>query len=136
MLFNRFYGPDIDLAALAVTPQLALSTPAELPLRLRWTAILAAQCPGLQIAVTGGVHTGVDVVKSLIVGAQVACTTSAVLAGGTGSVTTMLDEARDWLEARDYESVDQLRGAMDAHSVEDPAAYERAQYMKVLHSWA
>lgn len=136
VLFNRFYGPDIDLAALAVTPQLALSTSAELPLRLRWTAILAAQCPGLQIAVTGGVHTGTDVVKSLIVGAQVACTTSAVLTGGPGAVTTMVDGARDWLDSRGYESVDQLRGAMDAHSVEDPAAYERAQYMKVLHSWA
>lgn len=68
VLFNRFYGPDIDLEELTVTPRLVLSTRAELPLRLRWAGILAAQCPDLQIAVTGGVHGGADVVKSLIVG--------------------------------------------------------------------
>lgn len=135
VLFNRFYGPGIDLDELTVTPQLALSTSDELPLRLRWAAILAAQCPELQIAVTGGVHTGEDVVRSLIVGAQVACTTSAVLSEGPGVLTTMLEQTGDWLAARGYGSVDQLRGAMDARSVDDPAAFERAQYMKVLHSW-
>lgn len=136
VLFNRFYGPDIDLEELTVTPRLALSTRAELPLRLRWAGILAAQCPDLQIAVTGGVHGGADVVKSLIVGARVACTTSAVLDEGPGVIATMLDQLRDWLAARGYGSVDQLRGAMDAHSVDDPAAFERAQYVKVLHSWS
>ena len=136
VLFNRFYGPDIDLEELTVTPRLVLSTRAELPLRLRWAGILAAQCPDLQIAVTGGVHGGADVVKSLIVGARVACTTSAVLDEGPGVIATMLDRLRDWLAARGYGSVDQLRGAMDAHSVDDPAAFERAQYVKVLHTWS
>ncbi|SER59596.1 dihydroorotate dehydrogenase (fumarate) [Propionibacterium cyclohexanicum] len=136
VLFNRFYGPDLDLDSLSVVPTLALSTSAELPMRLRWVGILSAQQPELEFAVTGGVHTGEDVVKSLIVGGQVAYTASALLDGGAGALTSMLAELKGWLVEHDYESVDELRGAMDASSVDDPHAFERAQYMKVLNSWA
>lgn len=135
VLFNRFYGPDLDLSAMSVHPELALSTSAELPLRLRWAGILSAQQPNLEIAITGGVHTGEDVVKSLLVGAKVACTTSALLDSGPQIVTQMVDDVEQWLTQHDYESVDQLRGAMNASAVADPEAFERAQYMEVLHSW-
>lgn len=136
VLFNRFYGPDLDLETLSVVPTLALSTSAELPMRLRWVGILSAQLPDLEFAITGGVHTGEDVVKSLLVGGQVAYTTSVLLQEGPGAITTMLDGLKSWLSANDYESVDQLRGAMNMSAVEDPHAFERAQYMKVLNSWA
>ncbi|SCQ71481.1 Genome sequencing data, contig C257 [Propionibacterium freudenreichii] len=135
VLFNRFYGPDLDLEALSVHPTLALSTSAELPLRLRWAGILSAQVPDLQIAITGGVHSGADVIKSLLVGATVACTTSAVLSRGPAEISQMVADMRQWLASHDYESVDQLRGSMNASSVDDPEAFERAQYMQILHSW-
>lgn len=136
VLFNRFYGPDLDLDSLSVVPTLSLSTAAELPMRLRWVGILSAQLPELEFAVTGGVHSGREVVKSLLVGAQVAYTTSAVLRNGPGAITSMLDGLKEWLVDNEYESVDQLRGAMNASSVDDPQAFERAQYMKVLDSWS
>ncbi len=135
VLFNRFYGPDLDLDTLSVRPTMALSTSAELPLRLRWAGILSAQEPDLQIALTGGVHSGGDVVKSLLAGATVACTTSAVLSDGPQVISRMVDEARDWLSAHGYDSVDQIRGSMNMASIDDPSAFERAQYMRVLHSW-
>ena len=135
VLFNRFYGPDLDLDSLSVVPSLALSTPDELPMRLRWVGILSAQLPELEFAVTGGVCSGREVVKSLLVGAQVAYTTSAVLRNGPKAITSMLDGLKSWLAENEYESVDQLRGAMNASSVEDAHAFERAQYMKVLNSW-
>ncbi|MFT8396704.1 dihydroorotate dehydrogenase-like protein [Propionibacterium sp.] len=136
VVFNRFYGPDLDLDTLSVVPTLALSTSAELPMRLRWVGILSAQLPDLEFAVTGGVHTADDVVKSLLVGGQVAYTTSVLLQDGPGAITTMLEGVKSWLSENDYESVDELRGAMNMSSVEDPHAFERAQYMKVLNSWA
>lgn len=134
VLFNRFYAPDLDLDALAVAPRLNLSDPAELRLPLRWIGILRAQLPGLSLAATSGVHTPADVLKALLVGADVACTTSAVLHHGPHHLATLLQGVEAWLAEHDYESVDQLRGSMSAASVPDPGAYERAQYQAIITS--
>jgi len=132
VLFNRFYAPDIDLDTLTVQPRLHLSDSDDLLLPLRWLGILRPQLPGTSLAATSGVHSGADALKTLLVGADVACTTSAVLKRGAGHVATMLDELATWLEAHDYESVTQLKGSMSAASVPDPAGFERAQYRAIL----
>ncbi|WOP19689.1 dihydroorotate dehydrogenase-like protein [Raineyella sp. LH-20] len=132
VVFNRFYAPDIDLDAMAVAPQLALSASADLRIALRWLGILRAQLPGTGLAATGGVHGWEDVVKALLVGADVACTTAAVIQDGPAAITRMLSGLRDWLAEHDYASVDQLRGSMSAASVPDPSAYERSQYREIV----
>ncbi|MGB1128576.1 MAG: dihydroorotate dehydrogenase-like protein [Haloferula sp.] len=135
VLFNRFYQPDIDLETLEVVPDLKLSQSDELRLPLRWTALLSGRIPA-DIAVTGGVHTGSDVIKSLLCGAHVAMMTSAILAHGFGCIPTVLEQLRTWMAENEYKSVEQLRGAMRADHVGDPTRYERANYMKVLGSYS
>ena len=132
VLFNRFYAPDIDLDTLTVKPRLHLSDSDDLLLPLRWLGILRPQLPGTSLAATSGVHTGADALKVLLVGADVACTTSAVLKRGPGHVATMLADVAEWLDAHDYESVTQLKGSMSAASVPAPAGFERAQYRAIL----
>lgn len=134
VLFNRFYGAQIDLANLVMTSRASLSSPEELAFPLRWVGILRAQRPGLSLAATSGVHSGQDALKALLAGADVACTTSALLLHGPGQLRSMLAELEDWLIEHDYDSVRQLRGSMSAANVPDPGAYERAQYMRVLTS--
>ncbi len=132
VLFNRFYAPDIDLGTLAVRPVLTLSESDDLRLPLRWLGILRPQLPTTSLAASSGVHSGADVLKALLVGADVACTTSAVLRRGPGHVAAMLTEVRAWLESNDYSSVRQLHGSMSAASVPDPAGFERAQYRTIV----
>jgi dihydroorotate dehydrogenase (fumarate) len=137
VLFNRFYQPDLDLDALDVVPRVELSQPSELRLPMRWIAILRPQLgPGVSLAATSGVHSGTDAVKALMVGADVAMMTSAVLHHGPDHFATVEAELVRWLEDHDYESVAQLRGSASHAAVPDPSAYERANYMRTLHSWA
>jgi dihydroorotate dehydrogenase (fumarate) len=137
VLFNRFYQPDIDLDELAIVPKVSLSHPSELRLPLRWTAILRPQLgPGVSIAATSGVHHGEDVVKALMVGADVVAVASALLRGGPGKVQDIEAELRAWLVANEYGSVTQLRGSASQGKVEDPSTFERAQYIRTLHSWS
>jgi dihydroorotate dehydrogenase (fumarate) len=137
VLFNRFYQPDIDLEELAVVPRVSLSHPSELRLPMRWTAILRPQLgPEVSIAATSGIHSGSDAVKALMVGADVAMMASAVLRDGAGAITTIETEMRAWLEENEYSSVTQLRGSASQGSVEDPGTFERAQYIRTLHSWS
>jgi len=137
VLFNRFYQPDIDLDELAVVPRVSLSHPSELRLPMRWTAILRPQLgPGVGIAATSGIHSGGDAVKALMVGADVAMVASAVLRDGPGKIKDIESEMRTWLEANEYSSVTQLRGSASQGSVEDPSTFERAQYIRTLHSWS
>ncbi len=136
VLFNRFYQPDLDLETLDVVARVDLSQPSELRLPMRWIAILRPQLPrGISLAATSGVHSGTDVIKALMVGADVAMMTSALLRHGPGHIRTVEDHLRAWMAERDYESVDQLRGSANQATVEDPAAFERANYMDTLHSW-
>ena len=134
VLFNRFYQPDIDLSTLQVVPNLKYSHSEELRLPLRWTALLAGKIPA-DIALTGGVHNGVDLTKRLICGATVAMMTSEILMHGFNRVEEILEELRNWMSENEYISVDQLRGGMCSDHVGDPSVYERANYMKVLGSY-
>ena len=135
VLFNRFYQPDLDLETLDVTARLELSRPGELRLPLRWIAILRMQLAGTSLALTSGVASGADVAKGLLAGADVVMTASEVLRQGPARVRALLDELSEWMTAKEYESVDQLRGSVAQHAVPDPGAYERAQYQRVLSSW-
>jgi dihydroorotate dehydrogenase (fumarate) len=137
VLFNRFYQPDLDLETLDVVNRVELSNPSELRGPLRWIAILRPLLgPGISLAATSGVHSGTDAVKALLVGADVAMMTSALLRYGPEFIATVERELVEWLDMHDYESVAQLRGAATKATVGDPTAFERANYMATLHSWS
>lgn len=134
VLFNRFYQPDIDLESLKVVPGLVLSNSHELRLPLRWIAILYGRIP-VDFALTTGVHTHEDVLKGLMAGAKVTMMTSEILKKGPGRVNEILKDVAAWMEKHEYESVAQLLGSMSQKNCPEPAAFERANYMKALHSW-
>ncbi|MPN33063.1 Dihydroorotate dehydrogenase B (NAD(+)), catalytic subunit [bioreactor metagenome] len=132
VLFNRFYAPDIDLDTLELHAALDLSSPADQRIALRWIGILRSQLPGISLACTSGVHGGDEVAKALLVGADVACTTSAVMQRGAGAVAEMLEQTSAWLERHNFASVAEARGKMSAASRRGASIYERAQYMDVI----
>jgi dihydroorotate dehydrogenase (fumarate) len=134
VLFNRFYQPDFDLEALEVVPHLLLSDSRELRLPLRWIALLYGRIEA-DLAVTTGIHTHLDVLKGLMAGASVTMTTSKLLQEGIAGIEDLLDSLTEWMEEHEYESVAQMRGSMSQKNVGEPAAFERANYMKVLQSW-
>ncbi|MCZ2075375.1 MAG: dihydroorotate dehydrogenase-like protein [Bryobacteraceae bacterium] len=134
VLFNRFYQPDFNLEDLEVVPNLVLSNSHELLLRLHWVAILYGNIKA-DMAITGGVHTAEDVVKSMMAGARVAMTTSALLRHGVDYAETLQTSLVEWMMDHEYESIRQMQGSMSARSVSSPAAFERANYMKVLSSY-
>lgn len=134
VLFNRFYQPDYDLEELEVVPNLVLSSSQELRLPLRWIAMLYGKAK-VDFALTSGIHTGLDMVKAVMAGATVAMTTSALLKRGIPHAAEILAEFSTWMEAHEYESVSQMRGSMAQQAVAEPAAFERANYMKVLNSF-
>ncbi len=135
VMFNRFYQPDYDLETLEVVPSLMLSRSSELGLRLHWVAILFGHLKA-DMAITGGVHTAEDVVKCMMAGARVAMMTSALLELGVEHLTTVKNTLQEWLEAHEYESIQQMQGSMSHKSVSNPAVFERANYLKVLSSYA
>jgi dihydroorotate dehydrogenase (fumarate) len=135
VLFNRFYQPDYDLEALEVVPNLILSNSHELLLRLHWIAALYGQVKA-DLALTGGVHSATDVVKSMMAGAKVAMLTSALLKRGISYLDTIVTELLVWLSEHEYDSIKQMQGSMSRSAVPQPAAFERANYMKVLSSYA
>ncbi len=134
VLFNRFYQPDFDIEALEVVPSLTLSRPQELLLRLHWIAILFGHIRA-DLAVTGGVHSASDVLKSMMAGAHVAMMTSALLQNGIEHAAIVLKELIRWMEEHEYESIRQMRGSMSQRSVSNPAAFARGNYMRVLSSY-
>ena len=136
VLFNRFYAPDLNLETLDVEAKLELSRSAELRLPLRWLGILRPQLPSTSLAASSGVHTFEDVAKALLVGADVACMTSAILRNGPAHVAKVLADLNRWLDEQEYESVNQLRGSMSAASSANPGAFERSNYVKVLSSFS
>jgi dihydroorotate dehydrogenase (fumarate) len=135
VLFNRFYLPDFDLERLEVTPRLALSSPYEVLLRLHWVAILYGHVKA-DLAVTGGVHGSAQVLKSMMAGARVAMMTSALLQNGIAHFGRVRADLLDWMEQHEYASIAEMQGSMSYRSVAEPAAFERANYMKVLSSYA
>ncbi len=134
VLFNRFYQPDMDLETLEITPNLLLSTSQEMRLPLRWVAILFGQVKA-SLAATTGVHTANDVLKMLMAGADVTMLASALLKNGPNHVKTIVEQLSQWMTEHEYVSVTQMKGSMSQKSVADPAAFERANYMKVLQAY-
>ncbi len=134
VIFNRFYQPDIDLDKLEVKSVLHLSTSDELLLRIRWVALLFDKIK-IDFAVTGGVHTVQDVLKCIAAGARVSMMTSALLQKGVNHISRLLVGIAEWLEENRYESMEAFHGVMGRNSVENPEAFERANYMNVLGSY-
>jgi len=134
VLFNRFYQPDIDPDNLEVTPALRLSTRDELLLRIRWVAMLSGRVQA-SLAVTGGVHDARDAIKAIMAGADAVQIVSALLLRGPKALTEIRSEVERWMEEREYESLAQMKGSMSLLSCPDPAAYERANYARVLQSY-
>jgi dihydroorotate dehydrogenase (fumarate) len=135
VIFNRFYQPDLDLENLEVVPSLVLSRSHELNLRLHWTAILFGQV-GCDIAITGGVHTAADVLKSMMAGANISMMTSAILEHGPERFRVVLNDLAAWMQEHEYESIRQMQGSMSLRKVPNPQAFERANYVRVLSSYA
>ena len=134
VLFNRFYQPDIDLENLEVVPNLVLSTSESMRVPLRWIAILYGKIKA-NMAATSGVHTAEDVLKMIMVGADVTQLCASLFQNGIEHIKTLIDGMNQWMEEHEYESVKQMKGSMSHKSVAEPAAYERANYMKVLKSY-
>jgi dihydroorotate dehydrogenase (fumarate) len=134
VLFNRFYEPDIDIDHLNLENTLELSHPSEARLPLMWIGILYDQLP-LSLAATTGVHSGRDLIKYLLAGADVAMTTSALLKHGIGIIPSMLEELERWMELRGFKNLAEMRGVMSRKHVREPAAYARANYIKVLQGY-
>ncbi|HVP11583.1 MAG TPA: dihydroorotate dehydrogenase-like protein, partial [Phycisphaerae bacterium] len=134
VLFNRFYQPDIDLETLEVVPNLVLSTPQAMRLPLRWVAILYGQVKA-SLAGASGVASGQDVLKMMMVGADVVQICSALLRKGPRELAVMLKDMQTWMEEKEYESIEQMKGSMSQRSCREPAAFERANYIKTLRSY-
>ena len=134
VLFNRFYQPDIDLEALEVKPNVVLSTTNAMRLPLRWIAILHGRIK-MSLAATSGIHTAPDVIKMLMSGADVTMLCSALLKNGPGYISQVLADLDQWMLEHEYISVKQMKGSMSQKAVADPAAFERANYVKALHSY-
>ena len=135
VLFNRFYQPDLDIETLEVVPNLTLSHPTELLLRLHWVAIIFGHVEA-DLAITGGVHSATDIIKSVMAGARVAMMASALLKNGIGHLDSVREDLVRWMEEHEYSSIGQMCGSMSQRNVPDPTAFERANYMKVLSSYA
>lgn len=134
VLFNRFYQPDIDTDAIALTPKLELSTNAELSLRLRWLGILFGRVRA-SLAATGGIATPDDGVKALLAGADVVQIVSAILRHGPSYFTVMREGLAHWMERHQLDALDQVRGHLSTGRAENASALERANYLKSIQSW-
>jgi dihydroorotate dehydrogenase (fumarate) len=134
VLFNRFYQPDIDLENLEVRPNILLSTPQAMRLPLRWIAVLYGRI-GCSLAASSGIHEAEDALKMLMAGASVTMMASGLLRKGIGHLREVEQAMLDWMELHEYESVREMQGSMSHRNCSDPAAYERAWYIKALHSY-
>ncbi len=135
VMFNRFYQPDIFLETMEVKPNLLLSTPQDLRLPMRWIAILYDRTSA-DLAATSGIHRAVDVVKMLMAGANVTMLCSVLLRHGVDHIKVISKHLEHWLERKEYESVDQIRGVLSHKNCAHPEAFERAQYIKTLSNYA
>jgi dihydroorotate dehydrogenase (fumarate) len=134
VLFNRFYQPDLNLETNQVEPKVNLSTSDEKLLPLRWIGILYKKVKA-SLAATSGVHTAEDAIKMIMAGADVTMMCSALLKNGPDHIHTVIESMLNWMEKNEYESVTQMKGSMSQQSVAEPAAFERANYMKALNQY-
>jgi dihydroorotate dehydrogenase (fumarate) len=131
VLFNRFYQPDIDLEALEVATNIVLSRSSAMRLPMRWIAILKDRV-AVDFAATSGIQRGEDVLKMLMVGANVTMLCSALLKHGIPYLGIIERKMVEWMVEHEYESVRQMQGSMSQHKVHAPAEFERGQYMKAI----
>jgi len=134
VMFNRFYQPDFDLENLEIVPHLLLSSNYEMRVPLRWIAILYRKIHA-SMAATSGIHSAEDVLKIMMAGGDAAMLCSDLLRHGPVRITEILSDIMEWMQAKEYESIAQMKGSMSQKSVAEPAAFERANYMKVLNSY-
>ena len=134
VMFNRFYQPDIDLETLEVVPNVILSTPMAMRLPLRWIAMMYGKV-NADLAATSGIYNAEDVIKMVMAGAKVTQMLSSLLKFGIGHIADVTTNLNSWMEEKEYESIEQMRGSMSYMKVDDPAKFERANYMKVLNSY-
>ncbi len=134
VLFNRFYQPDFDLDNLEVVPNIVLSNNWELRLPLRWLAILYGKIKA-SLAATSGIQTHYDVIKVMMAGGDTAMICSELLRNGTIRIKEILGGLEKWMEENEYDSIDMMKGSLSQKSVADPAAFERANYMKALNNY-
>jgi dihydroorotate dehydrogenase (fumarate) len=134
VLFNRFYQPDINLKTLEVEPNVLLSTPQAMRLPMRWIAILYGRI-NASLAATSGIHTGKDVVKMLMAGANITMLCSVLLQHGIKRIQLIEQQLREWMNEHEYESVKLLQGSMSQQHCPNPTAFERAQYMRALQTF-
>lgn len=134
VLFNRFYQPDFDLKHLEVVPSLHLSNSDDLQLPLRWIALLYGRV-NVDFALTSGVHTAQDVIKSMMAGAKVSMLAAELLQRGVGRLTEILNDVQEWLEVNEYESIEQMQGSMSQIHSAQPEAFERSNYLRALNSF-
>ena len=135
VLFNRFYQPDLDIVSLKVVTDLALSGPSEIRLPLLWIAVLSGRLKA-SLAAASGVTTSAEVIKYVLAGADVVMTTSALLRDGPCHIGCLIDGLERWLEEREFASITVARGIMSRRRLHEPAAFERANYLKILHGYA
>lgn len=131
VLFNRFYQPDLDLETMDLMMRLSLSTPEELRLPLRWIGILSGHL-GISLAASTGVHSGLDIAKVILAGGDCAMSTSALIRNGPEHIATQLAELRDWLDEHDHSDLAAIRGRASLRQIDDPEAFERANYLANL----
>ena len=134
VLFNRFYQPDIDLESLEVKPNILLSTPMAMRVPLRWVAILYDRI-GASLAATSGIHRASDVLKMVMVGADVTMLCSVLLRHGIEQIKVIEKDLCAWMEEHEYDSITQLKGSLSQKNCADPSAFERAQYMRAISTW-
>jgi dihydroorotate dehydrogenase (fumarate) len=129
VLFNRFFNPDIDTDSMQIVPINIYSTPADLAISLRWIAIMSGRV-GCDLIASTGVHYGNSLIKQLLAGANSVQIASTLYKHGTIYIETMLEELTEWMESKNFETIDQFRGKMSQVNIKDPAAYERVQFMR------
>jgi dihydroorotate dehydrogenase (fumarate) len=134
VLFNRFYQPDIDLKQLEVIPHMLLSSPEAMRLPMRWIGILYGRIE-TDFGATSGIHHGQDVIKMMMVGANVTMIVSTLLRHGIHHIQNIKQEIRQWMEENEYESIKQMRGSMSQLHCPDESAFERAQYLKAIQTY-
>ena len=130
VLFNRFYQPDINIETLTFTNTNVMSNPSELADRLRWTAIASAAVPQVDYAISGGVHCGKGVIKTILAGASAVEICSAIYQYGNKEIATMKNELKEWMESNGYDTLNQFKGKMNANAAGDINPFERTQFMK------
>lgn len=134
-LFNRFYQPDLDIENLEAAPRLQLSTSSELLLRLRWLAILSGRFP-ISLILSGGIHSALDAIKAVMAGADALQMVSFLLQRDAPAFSAMVSDFREWMKTHQYENISQMRGALSHKNSPNPAAFERANYLRILQLWS